>query len=111
MTSKKILIKNYKKKIYADKILAIELGCVFFIRSKQGLYFVPKITYLIIFIFLIYVNFTPYGFYALAMKICMSLIMAYWFGMVLLFEAPVLALPDFHLEKPTDNRPRALFQP
>ena len=92
-------------------ISGVELGCVFFIRSKQGLYFVPKIIYLSIAIFLVYINLTVYGFYALAMKMMCSFGFAYWFAMVILFEAQVLHLPGRHLEKPSNDRPRVLYQP
>ena len=92
-------------------ISAVELGSVFFIRSKQGLYFAPKILYLSIAIFLVYINLTVYGFYALALQMMSSFGFAYWFGIVILFEARVLDLPDWHLEKPNNERPRVLYQP
>jgi hypothetical protein len=77
-------------------ISVVEVSCLFFIRSKQGLYFVPKIIYLAIAIFLVYINLTVYGFYALAMKMMCSFIFAYLFGMIIFFEVQALDLPDIH---------------
>ena len=92
-------------------VAGIELGCLFFVRSKQGLYFTPKIIYIMITIFQVYLNFTAYGLYSSAVKILSCFIMSYFFFSFMLFEIPALELNPNHLEKPTNARPRALYQP
>lgn len=87
----------------------VELTSLFFFRTRESLYFVPKITFATLLCFLMYVNFTAYGFYMKAFFIANLFIIATVVYCIGAFEIPSIMLRDNDFNKPTSGRPRALF--
>jgi hypothetical protein len=84
---------------------------LFFFRTRETLILLPKAVLVASCCLFVYMNLTPYGFYAMAYR-------AYWYvtyGLILYciqkFEIPAMQLSDTDFNKPTYSRPRALFQP
>lgn len=89
----------------------IELICMFFYRTRETLYYLPKITFLTMLAFLLYVNFTAYGYYMKAFIICNWFVLSCNFYCIGAFEIPAAALRDSDFGKPCLARPRNLYQP
>lgn len=89
----------------------IELCSLFFFRTRETLYYVPKITYIALLAFLLYVNFTTYGFYMKAFLVTNWFVLGVMFYCIGAFEIPMAGLRDQEFCKPTVHRPRVLFQP
>jgi hypothetical protein len=89
----------------------MELCCMFFYRTRETLYYLPKVTFLTLLAFLLYVNFTAYGYYLKAFFIANWFILACNFYCLGAFEIPAAALRDADFSKPCMARPRALYQP
>lgn len=89
----------------------MELISMFMFRTRESLYFGPKLIYLGVMIYLLYVNFTIHGFYSAAV-VSLNL---FAFGVIAFclgaFEMPARMLRDADFNKPTMNRPRVLYQP
>lgn len=89
----------------------MELISMFMFRTRESLYFGPKLIYLGVMIYLLYANLTFHGFYALAV-VSLNL---FAFGVIAFclgaFEMPARMLRDADFNKPTMNRPRVLYQP
>ena len=114
LATRLICYKAYPKDMdgnFCGIVAAIELGCLFFLRSKQGLFFGPKVLYLGLLVFLVYQNFTAYGFYNMGIQIQTTFTMSYFFGQLYCFENPSMNLDIEHMDKPSNNRPRGLYQP
>lgn len=89
----------------------IELSSLFFFRTRESLYFGPKIIFLSLLAFLLYVNLTAYGFYLKAFLAANFTIFGTILYLIAAYEIPASnARPD-NLALPSLNRPRALYQP
>ena len=89
----------------------VELVSLFFFRTRESLYFAPKIVLASILAFLLYVNFTAYGFYIKAFLVMNFFLLGIIFFCIGAFELPATQLRNEDFSKPTLARPRALFQP
>ena len=92
--------------------LIFELYGAIALRTRESLYFLPKILTFSMFAHLLYLNLTPYGFYNISIL-----------GVIMLnigtfaFAFQEIEIPKYNIpvaqsyEKPTFHRPRALLQP
>lgn len=89
----------------------IELMAVFAFRTRQSLHFAPKFLLMSTFAFLLYVNFTAYGFYWAGLVSLAGMMFGCGGYCLVNFEMPAMKMRDGDFEKPGEYRPRTAFQP
>jgi len=92
--------------------MIVELYASFFSRTRESLYYFPKIVVLVLLYAVTYMNLTLYGFYFEAM-VGSGMVIFGTAGLLFVeFEVPMMNLhDDSDYRKPTSFRPRALLQP
>ena len=96
---------------YFGYLALMEFGVLLFLRTRSAIKHLPRTIIAINIIFLLYVQFTVYGFYYLAFYTMIFASLAY-FGLILFyFEVPAVQWnPSYHYT-PCIDRPRTLYFP
>ena len=71
-------------------IASLELFGAFFFRTRESMIYIPKSLMLVTLSFLVYVNFTVYGFYYHALLVYAMLVLSICIGSIAWLEAPAI---------------------
>ena len=106
--------KSYNRSLsneFYDLIYWTEFLSILFLRTRSSLKFVPRITILMMVMFIYYFQHTIYGFYELAISILRFGIYAVFGYFLLTFEIPALQWNSSYHYTPSLQSPRTLYFP
>lgn len=92
-------------------LLYFEIWAIAVFRTRESLYFGPKLLYLSFLAYILYLNLTPTPMSGTAFLMHLFFSLDTFCSCLLLFEIKALDLPANDRNKPTPSRPRLLYQP